>query len=136
WALKHVDERAMRASAERASGRDLGWFFDQWVHRTGLVDYALVGATTSRQNDGRWMTRLTVARRGEYAHPMPVGVRTPAGWTMGRGDEKQDVSTIVVTTDEQPLEVRLDPWHVTADWDRRNDLVGPSWFGLGGAQTV
>src|SRR6185503_15960163 len=28
WALKHVDERAMRASAERVSGKDLGWFFD------------------------------------------------------------------------------------------------------------
>jgi aminopeptidase N len=27
WALKHVDERAMRAAAERAYGRDLGWFF-------------------------------------------------------------------------------------------------------------
>jgi aminopeptidase N len=41
WALKHVDERAMRSAAELVSGRDLGWFFDQWVHATGLMDYAV-----------------------------------------------------------------------------------------------
>src|SRR6185437_7029422 len=41
WALKHVDERAMRASAERTYGHSLGWFFDEWVHDTGWRDYAL-----------------------------------------------------------------------------------------------
>src|SRR5579884_1280131 len=41
WALKHVDERAIRASAERAYGKPLDWFFDEWVHGTGLMDYAL-----------------------------------------------------------------------------------------------
>jgi len=38
WALRHVDEDAMRSSAESASGRELGWFFDPWVHHTGLID--------------------------------------------------------------------------------------------------
>ena len=50
WRFKHVDELAMRASAERVSGRDLGWFFEQWVHHTGLVDYALGGCA----NGARW----------------------------------------------------------------------------------
>ena len=108
WALKHVDERAMRASAERVSGRDLGWFFAEWVHGVGLEDYALTGATTSRLSDGRWMTRATIARRGEYRHPMPVGVRTSQGWSFGRGDPMKDRETIEIVTTEQPQEVRLD----------------------------
>ncbi len=136
WALKHVDERAMEASAERISGRQLGWFFDEWVHRVGLVDYALTGAVTSRQSDGRWLTRATVARRGAYRHPMPVGVRTDSGWTIARADEAPDEQTVTVTTADRPLEVRLDPWHTTYDWDRRNDVVGPAPFGLSGAQPV
>ena len=136
WALKHVDERAMEASAERASGRKLGWFFDQWVHHVGLVDYALTSATTSHLADGRWRTQATVERRGAYRHPMPVGVHTDSGWTIGRGDALQDVQTVAVYTAERPDEVRLDPWHTTYDWDRRNDVVGSAMFGLSGAQPV
>ena len=61
WQFKHVDELAMRASAERVSERDLGWFFDEWVHHTGLVDYAIHGDSA--------------VKRGEYIHPMtPVQV--------------------------------------------------------------
>jgi hypothetical protein len=46
WALRHVDERAMRASAERVYRQDLGWFFQQWVHRTGLLNYGMGADTT------------------------------------------------------------------------------------------
>ncbi len=136
WALKHVDERAMEASAERVSGRKLDWFFDEWVHRVGLVDYALTGATTSQQADGRWMTQATIERRGAYRHPMPVGVRTDSGWTIGRGDDAPDEQTVSIVTAGKPLEVRLDPQHTTYDWDRRDDVVGSTLFGLSGAQPV
>jgi Peptidase family M1 domain len=136
WALKHVDERAMEASAERVSGRKLDWFFDEWVHRVGLVDYALTGATTSQQADGRWVTQATIERHGAYRHPMPVGVRTDSGWTIARGGEAPDVQTVTITTRDKPLEVRVDPWHTTYDWDRRDDVVGPRLFGLSGAEPV
>ncbi|HVZ78524.1 MAG TPA: M1 family metallopeptidase, partial [Gemmatimonadaceae bacterium] len=105
WSLKHVDERAMEASAERVSGQRLDWFFREWVHDVGLVDYALAGATTSRTSDGKWLTRATVVRRGDYVHPMPVGVRTAAGWTIGRGNATDDVQVVQVVTSDQPLEV-------------------------------
>ncbi|OYV74253.1 MAG: hypothetical protein B7Z72_00575, partial [Gemmatimonadetes bacterium 21-71-4] len=136
WALKHVDEWAMEASAERVSGKPLGWFFHEWVHETGLVDYALTRATTSEQADGKWVTRATIERRGAYWHPMPVGVRTDRGWTIGRGDWEPDRQTVTIATSGRPLEVRLDPYHTTYDWDRRNDVVGSALFGLSGAEPV
>jgi len=136
WALKHVDERAMEGSAERASGKPLGWFFDQWVHHVGLVDYALTRAVTSQTSDGHWVTAATIERRGDYVHPMPVGVRTASGWTIGRGDYSKDVQTVEITTAGKPLEVRIDPYHTTYDWDRRDDVVGASVFGLSGAEPV
>jgi hypothetical protein len=128
WKFKHVDELAMRASAERVSGRELGWFFEQWVHHTGLVDYALADVETTRDGSG-WITRTRLVRRGEYRHPMPVGVRTSAGWTLGRSDTAGDEQTVEIRTDERPLEVRLDPKHSTEDWDRRNDVhTWRGWF--------
>jgi hypothetical protein len=120
WALKHVDERAMRTAAELTSGLDLGWFFNQWVHGTGLMDYA-VESYGVVQDGGQWRTGVRVERRGELRHPMPVGVRTASGWTIGRIDPIRDEQVITIATTERPEEVRLDPNHVTWDWDRRND---------------
>ncbi|MEX2179966.1 MAG: M1 family metallopeptidase [Gemmatimonadaceae bacterium] len=124
WALRHVDERAMRASAERVSGRDLGWFFRQWVHETGVLDYEIRDVRSTR-SDGGWVTEAVVRRRGEYRHSMPVGVRTPSGWTIARiGDPLAEQQTVRIVTAQEPLEVRLDPHHFTWDWNRRNDVPG------------
>src|SRR5687767_14379111 len=124
WALKHVDERAMRASAERVSGRDLGWFFDQWVHKTGLTDYELRRARWSRDSTGSWVTLADVRRRSGYRHPMSVGVRTASGWSFGRVTEPPyDRQVVRIVTQDEPIEVRIDPLHFSWDWDRRNDRM-------------
>ncbi|MEE9161791.1 MAG: M1 family metallopeptidase, partial [Candidatus Neomarinimicrobiota bacterium] len=41
WALKHPTEDRFRREMEAASGHELDWFFDQWLHTSGYVDYAL-----------------------------------------------------------------------------------------------
>jgi hypothetical protein len=136
WALKHVDERAMRGSAERASGRDLGWFFNQWVHHTGVMDYSLGRVTRTKDASGGWVTDASVRRRGEYSHLMFVGVRTGKGWTLGKvAAEKPDAQTVRIATPDEPLEVRLDPFHFSWDWNRRNDVERPfHLFSTGGAR--
>ncbi|MGZ8456776.1 MAG: M1 family metallopeptidase [Gemmatirosa sp.] len=108
WANRHVDEAAMRASAERASGRDLGWFFEQWVHRVGVVDYALRDVSVTPAGDG-WQVAGALSRVGAYRHPMAVGVRTASGWTLVRGDAAREAQRVTVRVRERPLEVRLDP---------------------------
>ena len=121
WALKHVDELAIRAAAERAYGRSLGWFFDQWVHRTGLMDYAL-GAVRVNTDGARYETIARVSQRGDLKHPMIVGVQTASGWTIARADALQPTQDVHIVTTERPLRVELDPHHVTWDWDRRNNI--------------
>ncbi|HEY4303349.1 MAG TPA: M1 family metallopeptidase [Gemmatimonadaceae bacterium] len=120
WTLKHVDERAMRTAAERAYGKPLGWFFDQWVHRVGLMDYAMGSYRINRAPDG-YEILANVARRGDLRHPMPVGVLTQSGWTIVRADPTLDNQRVRIVTREAPKEITLDPYHATYDWDRRND---------------
>lgn len=120
WALKHVDERAMRTAAELTSGLDLGWFFNEWVHGTGLMDYGVESYGVAQAGSG-WRTAVRIKRRGELRHPMPIGVRTASGWTIARGDAMQDEQVVTISTAERPEEVRLDPNHTTWDWDRRDD---------------
>ena len=122
WALQHVDERAMRTTAELVSGDSLGWFFDQWLRHTGLTDYALTSVKTKRQADGSWLTRGRVKKRGEYREPPPLGVQTITGWTIGRGAWDKDDQWVEVRTPDKPTAVRLDPLRTTEDWDRRNDV--------------
>jgi hypothetical protein len=124
WALRHVDEQAMLASAQRTSGRSLGWFFDQWVHRTGLTDYAIHDTDIRQGPDGRWVTTATVERRGEYRHPIAVGAFANGAWTIARTDPQSDVQRVAITTGARPDSVRLDPLHTSNDWDRRNDVPG------------
>jgi Peptidase family M1 domain len=121
WALKHVDELAMRTAAERACRCDLRWFFDEWVRGTGLLDYR-VGAVSTHASSGDWVTRVEVGRVGELRHPMPVGVRTASGWTIGRASHAPDEQTVQVVTTQKPIEVMLDPYHATWDWNRRNNV--------------
>jgi hypothetical protein len=120
WALKHVDERAMRASAERVSGHAFGWFFDQWVHGTGLMDYQ-VGSYRINTDGQRFETIVNVGRRGELRHAMPVGVLTATGWTIARADPLLDDQQVHVITPDKPIRVELDPYHTTFDWDWRNN---------------
>ena len=127
WAFKHVDEAAMRGSAERACECDLDWFFAQWVHDTGLVDYALRDVDVERDGGG-WVTRARVVKRGEYFHPVPLGVRTGDEWTFARIAPTAADTTLVVRTGARPEEVRLDPLHLTEDWDVRNDVAAPGFL--------
>jgi hypothetical protein len=108
WAFRHVDEAALRASAERAGRRDLGWFFDQWVRGVGVVDYALRDVRSARRGAG-WVTTATLQRVGAYRHPIAVGARTRAGWVLARGDARADRQRIEIRTRSRPEEVRLDP---------------------------
>jgi hypothetical protein len=120
WALRHVDEVAMRAAAEAAAGRELDWFFDQWVHDTGVTDYALRDVDVRRDGDG-WVTSARVARQGDYRHPVPVGVQVDTGWVIVRGDPMADEQTLEVRTATEPRAVRLDPHGTSPDWYAPND---------------
>ena len=125
WGMKHVDEEAMRAEAERAwGGRDLSWFFRQWVHETGLVDYSAERADKRRVRGG-WETDVTVRRVGSYGHLMQIGVRTDSGWTLVPLADAQAVRQLVtIATAREPREVRLDPFATSGDWRPENNVIG------------
>lgn len=122
WAFRHVDELAMRAAAERASRQQLTWFFDQWLRDTGLMDYSIEDQLTVEKEDGTFATRVAILRRGRFAHPMPVGALVDTGWVIVRAEPWARRQVVEILTATRPLEIRIDPHHVTADWDRRNDV--------------
>src|SRR4029077_12177960 len=111
-------------------GHDLGWFFSEWVYQTGLLDYAVHDIKSTQRSDGQWVTRVELVKRGEYRHPMLVGARVGSTWTLVRGDALKDRQTLEIITPAKPEEGRLDPYHFTWDWDRRDDVESRGVLGI------
>jgi len=68
----------LRAAMEHEAGRDLGWFFTQWLTRPGLIE----GEVTWRYDAAAQALAVTVVQDGRfppYAFPLTLGVEAPDG---------------------------------------------------------
>jgi hypothetical protein len=117
--LQHVDEADFIAVAEQVSGRELDWFFRQWLHTTDTLDYGIGQASTARLPDGQWRTTVEVLRLGKAWMPVQLQV----GGTSRTLDSREQRQVVQVTTRERPREAVLDPRAVLLDLDRTNNRV-------------
>src|SRR5206468_6102146 len=139
WKLKHVDEEAFREVAEQISRQDLKWLFGQWLHGTPSIDYSLKGVKRTRQADGRWLTGVTIERKGDGFMPVEIG-------TQGRGGAADTVyacatgrpalERIEFTTPKRPGPLMLDPRVRAHDYNMLNNRERHGLLGGTGAWTL
>ncbi len=107
----HTDD--LRRELEAASGRQLGWFFDQWLRRPGFAEL-----TTAWSYDARRRRVMVDVRQGTrfapYRFPLTVEVRTADGRTARATVE---VPATAQARLELPLEVAARPERVDFDPD-------------------
>jgi hypothetical protein len=115
--LQHVDEQDFRRAVNDVSGRNLDWFFDQWLYTTDTLDYGIAEAQTQRLPDGRWRTRVTVLRLGNGWMPVELHV----GEERRRLESRERRQVVEVITRERPRESVLDPEDVLLDLDPSNN---------------
>jgi hypothetical protein len=116
-ALRHVREEDLRAAMEEAAGRDLRWFFLQWIHTTATLDYRVGQVSTRQLDDGAWETTVEVLREGDAW--MPVTLRV--GDQTQRLENREPTQTVRVRTAARPVEVVLDPDDVLLDLTPENN---------------
>lgn len=115
--LRHVREEDFRAAMEEVSGRDLRWFFQQWIHTTATLDYS-VGEVIARQvPQGGWEVVVEVRREGEAWMP----VRLRVGGEVRLLESRDRTQTVTVRTSAKPAEVVLDPDDILIDLDPDNN---------------
>lgn len=62
---------------EHASGKDLRWFFDDWVYRDrGLPDLSIAAVHSSAESHQQVLVAIDIANEGYAAAEVPVTVRT------------------------------------------------------------
>jgi hypothetical protein len=68
WKFKHPDPTDFKRIAERVSGLELDWYFEQFVESTNSVDYGI-----SKVESNKNKTTITLQRIGDM--PMPIDIR-------------------------------------------------------------
>jgi len=107
-----------------ASGRDLEWFFDDWVYRDrGLPEFS-ISSVYARQNlRGTYLVTVTVQNTGAASAEVPVFVRFKGGETSRRLlVRSHDTGVIRMDTPATPLECTVNDGSVP-ETDPTNNTV-------------
>jgi len=99
----------LRGAFERASGRDLAAFFDQWLARPGAPDLRIAHAQAVPTITG-WRLEVTLAQGAPaYALSVPLAIRTPGALITQRVEIARVRDTAAFDVPNEPLAVVLDP---------------------------
>nr|NIP81395.1 hypothetical protein [Gemmatimonadota bacterium]NIQ56762.1 hypothetical protein [Gemmatimonadota bacterium]NIU76943.1 hypothetical protein [Gammaproteobacteria bacterium]NIX46310.1 hypothetical protein [Gemmatimonadota bacterium]NIY10637.1 hypothetical protein [Gemmatimonadota bacterium] len=115
--FRQVTGEDFRDVMTEVSGRELDWFFDQWLHTTDWLDYR-VGAVEVSGTGGRHTLRVEVIREGPAW--MPVVVEA-AGRRITL-DGRARTQTATLSLDRRPETIVVDPDAALPDPDRQNNL--------------
>ena len=117
--FEHVTEYDLQLAFEPIFGSDLSWFFHEWLHTTDRLDYELRSAVAEQQEDGSWVTELTVAREGGIW--MPVLARV--GSVEVELASEEPLQTVRIPTPERPEEAVLDPGNALLEVSKDNNRL-------------
>ncbi len=75
WKFRHPQPEDMLRTAEKATGMQLHWFYNQWIESTHHVEYAVDSVVT----DGRGKSRIILKKNAAMPVPLDVLVETDKG---------------------------------------------------------
>ena len=112
WKFRHPQPDAFFQAIGEASGRDLGWFFDQVYRGSNEFDYGLQAFSSERAGDV-YRTIVVVQRLGEAIFPVDVVTTFRNGeQARERWDGRERRRLYVYERPEQALTAQVDPERV------------------------
>jgi hypothetical protein len=126
----------LRRSFETEAGRDLGWFFDQWLTRAGLPQPRIVGVEVAAQAGGTYAVTVEVAQTDPaYRLRLPLVFDTEAGPQRRVAQVEDARARVTLTLPDAPVSVRLDPDFDIARLPLEGELP-PTLASFGGAVEI
>ncbi|MEO5656952.1 MAG: hypothetical protein ABIO65_06050 [Nitrospiria bacterium] len=120
------EAKPFRVVVQEVTGRDLDWFYRQWLSVNPSTDFAIRSAHQVRHADG-YHTTLEVTKEGEGVEPVTIRLHQRQGpplTTTWLSYESAFHETFVTPSAVQVVE--LDPEHKTSDFQRANDRTPPA----------
>jgi hypothetical protein len=123
----YITSEDVRRAAEAASGRDLHWFFQQWVDERVWLDYAVGRVETAPHTaaPGRtvYRSRVEIRRLGEAIMPLTVRLMAHDGTVYDTELDGTAPTAVVTWESAAPLQdVHIDPEHKLPDVQRLNNV--------------
>ena len=107
--FKTAGWKDIQHALEAASGRDLDWFFAQWVGQTGAPELTLA-ETRVEQTDGNHTLHVTLRQKGPpYRLTVPIVVDTEGEAIHEQVRLSSAEETFSIKLESAPLRVRVDP---------------------------
>ncbi|MCA9734417.1 hypothetical protein KC799_19945 [candidate division KSB1 bacterium] len=120
--FQHISEKQWQEVCEQASGQELDWFFEQWLHGTPTVDYKKGKVKKYQREDKKWVTEVEIERKGDGIMPVDVDLDIGDGQKITqRFDGFAQRGTIVFVTDDKPKQVKVDPKDAILDNNMLNN---------------
>ncbi len=110
----YADWPQVRRAFQDASGKELSWFFKQWVRGTGAPRLRLTQARVERDAGTGYRVSVTVRQQGTvYRLGVPVVVQLAQGSSRTRVDLREQEQTVALWVPARPVRLQLDPAHDT-----------------------
>ena len=112
---EYADWPQLRQVFEDTSGKELSWFFEQWVHGKGTPHLRITQARVEPDTRTGYWVSLTVTQKGTaYRLRVPVVVQLEQGEAYRTFvDVRENEQTMALWVPAKPLRVQLDPWYET-----------------------
>ena len=118
---KTADTEDFIRICENVSGKNLKWFFNQWLTTTGKCDYALDKIRQHNEPDG-WVTSFNVVRKGEIKMPVEILAVTKSGRKIWRKWHGRGASyNFRITTEDRIVKILIDPKKKLLDYKLQNN---------------
>lgn len=108
--------------AEAVSERDLGWFFEQWLHTTKTCDYGIESVHATASTGHGYRSVISLKRNGEIVMPVELRLTLENGAVLDRvWDGRASTDEIVVESASPVSTAVLDPDGHLLETDRFNN---------------
>ncbi|MDH3218082.1 MAG: M1 family aminopeptidase [Gammaproteobacteria bacterium] len=99
----------LQAAFEQSAGRELGWFFEQWLDRRGAPRLSL-GAHRIEQLENGFRTSIEILQPvAGYRFRLPVRLIMPSGFERHEITVSETLTTVEWITDDRPESIHFDP---------------------------
>ncbi len=99
----------IRSAFEASAGTDLGWFFSQWLERSGAPRVELISATVSARDSGYVVWLQLRQDPPAYRLTLPVTIDTATGPRSFPVRLSRNNEIIEIIVDAKPTRVHVDP---------------------------